>query len=228
MIRACPLCLPAALLLALAAVGCSGAETEPVIVTISIPHGEGSTWRYEITPPTGAAYTQTQTVLESSATAYKKKIVDTSSSATYEVNDFTVGSTGIFRTGFTVHSKASDEVSSTCTYAPPELVVPLNAAAGDSRTTDSTFTVQGTGSTFTDHVTNVVTVDGAERVTVPAGTFSAAKVTAAFTRTSGGARTTTVVTRWYANGVGWVKAVAYPADDPAAITTSLLASYALK
>ena len=78
-------------------------------------------------------------------------------------------------------------------------------------------------------VTRDVTVSGPEPITVPAGTFTAMKVTTIITTQRQGTRPSPLHNvRWWALGVGCVKTVNFQESEPSFVTTFELTSYTIQ
>jgi hypothetical protein len=73
-------------------------------------------------------------------------------------------------------------------------------------------------------LTRDIVVNGVESVTVPAGTFSALKVTATITYSLNGVQSGTNV-EWWAAGTGRVKILNYPTANPSQATTWALTAH---
>ena len=146
---------------AAAAAGCGSEDGAAAYFGTTI----GATWNYAVTPASGSGYTETtQNTSGSSSTLLR---TSTLSNGTPSTTSFALDSDGISITGGT-------SMTSQYAYAPPCLLLPSNTTPGFS--TSSTSTETGQGYT-TQTVAVAITIDGIETVVVPAGTFSALKVT---------------------------------------------------
>lgn len=104
------------------------------------------------------------------------------------------------------------------TYSPPQLVLPPSTTPGAKASSTSLVTAGAT--TYT--MTRTLTVDGVETVIVPAGTFSALKVTSSIVLSSG---FSSHVENWWAPGIGQVKALSYPDSNTLDTTLTELMRY---
>ena len=205
--RACSVFVKLAVLslsfVAAAAAGCGSEDGAAAYFGTTI----GATWNYAVTPASGSGYTETtQNTSGSSSTLLR---TSTLSNGTPSTTSFALDSDGISITGGT-------SMTSQYAYAPPCLLLPSNTTPGFS--TSSTSTETGQGYT-TQTVAVAITIDGIETVVVPAGTFSALKVTRLFSEP-----TVSYNVKWYASGVGCVKTV-NENDLQAVQTTWELTSY---
>lgn len=157
--------------------------------------------------PTGT-HTEAQTVIASSRSGFTTRTTTSLDADVWE-HDLQFAGGGEFLSAARLFSGGT--LLSTLQYSPAYLILPGNQATGSTSTSTSTVTIDGgTGTTYT----KTSTVDGVESVTVPAGTFTALKVTSVISRSSG---TTTTSVRWWGEGVGLVKSVGY--DGPVASGT---------
>jgi hypothetical protein len=186
----------AVLSLSIVALGAAGCDGGGEGAAKYFPMKIGATWNFIVTPANGVALTETKQNTEGSPSTLTQ--THNLGSAYSYTESFELDPSGIFITGSTYAYATEQE-----TYSPPLLLLPSNTTPGFSTSTTSTETEQGS-TNATDTVTVVGTVDGIEAVTVPAGTFSALRVTRLFTRPDG----TTTGMQWYAPGVGAVKMVA--------------------
>ena len=171
----------------------------------------GATWSYAVTPASGSGSTEQVENTAGSPSSLSKTFTENNVSS--HTDSFELDSSGIFITGSTYPTGQ-------VTYAPPLLLLPSNTTPGFSTSTTSTEQ-RSTGTT--DTVTVAGTVDGIETVTVPAGTFSALKVTRLMTRLITTPVGTSQNVKWYAPGVGCVRTVG--TDPQGAATTWDLTSY---
>ena len=115
-------------------------------------------------------------------------------------------------------SKSCSVSTSTCTttyaFAPPAVIFPASTTTGYTETTVSTMTGVAPGT-----YTRTVTVGAVESVTVPAGTFSALKITAHLVESD------YYNVTWWVLGVGRVKIVNYPGLSPASTQTWSMSAY---
>ena len=183
-------------IVAVGAAGCGGSEGAEKYFPMKI----GATWNYAVTPASGVPYTDVKQNTASSPPPLTQTY--TPSSGTPSTSSYEMDANGISITGVTSTALQSS-------YAPPCLLLPSNTTPGFSTSSTSTkTTVQGsTNTTYT--VAVAVTIDGLESVTVPAGTFSALKVTRAITSTSAltGSVSNSFNVQWRAPGIGSVKTV---------------------
>jgi hypothetical protein len=172
--------------------------------------------RYFVTPTGSAGYVQ-----RDQATLFA---LPNFSRATYSSNVFGYGQTAFTLTGGALFQASTTSYSdagavlSTTSYSPPGLIFPADTTPG--ATASSTSTASSGGATFT--VTRALTVNGIESVTVPAGTFSALKVTTYITQSNAAPA---YFVAWWAPGVGRVKSIIYPAATPTSTTTWTLTGY---
>jgi len=113
---------------------------------------------------------------------------------------------------------------------PPILFLPARLQPGTKATSDSTVTTVRPSSTETivPIITHrELTVSAPEMVTVPAGTFTAIKVTSLITEMGGlnGLPAQRYDETWWAAGVGPIKSEAFPAKQPARRSLAELVSY---
>jgi hypothetical protein len=190
----------AVLSLSIVAVGAAGCGGGSEGAEKYFPMKIGATWNYAVTPASGVPYTDVKQNTASSPPTLTQTY--TPSSGTPSTSSYEMDANGISITGVTSTALQSS-------YAPPCLLLPSNTTPGFSTSSTSTkTTVQGsTNTTYT--VAVAVSIDGLESVTVPAGTFSALKVTRAMTTTTAGTGTvsTSYNIQWYAPGIGSVKTV---------------------
>lgn len=96
------------------------------------------------------------------------------------------------------------------------MIFPASVTPGYVETTVSTVTGAAPGM-----YTRTVTVDGEESVTVPAGTFTALKVTAHLVESD------YYNVAWWVRGIGRVKIVNYPGSNPASTQISSMSGYGI-
>lgn len=175
---------------------------------------------YRVTPTGSDPFIQTDEVsryVQPNAT----RTVFSGSSDNYLTRSFTFDGGAVLLNG-TATYQADGTPTGAITFAPPQVVIPASTKPGAtaSSTSTATATVGATTSTFT--VTRSMTVNGVETITVPAGTYSALKITTAIVQSN---VPSSHVENWWAQGVGSVKAVSYSDANPAATTvTELLRS----
>ncbi len=205
----------------------SSTVTYTVTVTVAstyTPHSVGSIWTYIVTLSSGGSYTQTKTIPQSTASDWIVKY-EYGNSSMYDlqsVND----TNGEAMSADAYYNNADNSLAYTYSYSPPMLLVPSDLTPGNTALSTSTWTYSSGGSNSTGTITRSISVDSVESVTVPAGTFTCVKITTAITRTpSGGSPSQTMETRWYAQNIGWVKIISYPAVTPSDTTTRELASF---
>lgn len=202
---------------ALLGVGCGGLTTVEAGHGLDLdPIAVGDSLTYRVTNSMVAAYSETLVVTQSSASGFTRKATNDMDSA-YYVDTGAIVNGGEYDVS-TILYAASGTVQAS-TFSPPLLILPGNVTAGSTASSTSTQNLAG----FTTTETRDVTVNGMESVTVPAGTFTALKVTTIISDSR-------IVTgpydyvAWWAPGVGRVKIVI----DLAATTTWELTSYTIK
>jgi hypothetical protein len=206
--RACSVPVKLAVLsLSIVALGAAGCDGGSGGAEKYFPMKIGATWNYAVTPASGVPYTYVKQKLASSPPTLTQTY--TSSNGTSSTDSYEMDANGISITGGTsTASNGGTSTASQFSYAPPCLILPSNTTPGFSTSSTSTETVQrSTNTTYT--VAVAVTIDGLESVTVPAGTFSALKVTRAITSTSAltGSVSNSFNVQWRAPGIGSVKTV---------------------
>lgn len=175
----------------------------------------GSYQDYQVTPTSGgASYNRRIQVVATAPGGFTRRST-TSNVTTYTQNTLVVVDGSEYVATTTTHDAADGAITSSVANTPPYLLLSADHAPGTTETTvytasDGTTTIQTTRS---------VTVDGVESVTVPAGTFSALRTTARITSSNGG---DSYIVNWWARGIGRVKIAAYPASNPASVTTHVL------
>lgn len=187
--------------------GCSSSSGEVVETGAAFAGPITIARTYQVTPPGGAAFIQTDEVDLYSPPGVTRTVRSSNASA-YQERSFTIDASTVVLNSITTIDGAPVSV---LTYSPPQLILPSSAAPGT--TASSTSTVTGGATPFT--LVRSVTVDGIESVTVPAGTFSALRTTAHLTPSVG---TATVSVDWWAKSVGRVRSITYPAATPATTT----------
>jgi hypothetical protein len=206
---------------------CGGSKSDGA--TNYFPTATGTGWNFRVTaPPTtsapnGSSYSVSMQVTQGSSSAVTIKSSGSNLPMTYLVQTFEITDTGVLESSSLLHSATTDAVTSGSSYSPPTLILPSNTGSGSTASSTSTVTPEGAGAVRTYMVTRDIVVNGVESVTVPAGTFSALKVTTHVTGTETGGFDAYNV-QWYGEGVGHVKIVNYPTATPAATTTWELTS----
>ncbi len=190
------------------------------------PHSAGSTWTYIVTLSSGGSYTQTKTIPQSTANDWTVKY-EYSNSSMYDlqsVND----TNGEAMSADAYYNNADNSPAYTYAYSPPMLLVPSDMTPGNTLSSTSTWTYSSGGSSSTGTIIRSISVDSIESVTVPAGTFTAVKISTTIARNpSSGSQVIIMETRWYVQGIGWVKIISYPAVTPTDTTTGELVSFSL-
>ncbi len=177
----------------------------------------GSSQTYLVTPAApGSTSSQTVQVTQASAGSFTRKVTF-SNLTQYQMNTWNVSGGAEYLAASQTYD-AAGTLLMTATYSPPELLLPANTSPGATASSTSTFT-NGT-STYT--LTRNLTVNGTESVTVPAGTYSALKVTTIVSQSNASGTVTNVA--WWARGVGRVKIVNYAATGSTVNTFELTAS----
>jgi len=207
--RACSVPVKLAVLsLSIVALGAAGCDGGSGGAEKYFPMKIGATWNYAVTPASGVPYTDVKQNTASSPSTLTQTYtasIGASSTASYAMDANGISITG----GTSTVSNGGTSTASQFSYAPPCLLLPSNTTPGFSTSSTSTkTTVQGsTNTTYT--VAVAVTIDGLESVTVPAGTFSALKVTMAITSTNAltGSVSNSFNVQWRAPGIGSVKTV---------------------
>lgn len=177
----------------------------------------GSVNTYRVTPTGSAPFDQTMTITAASAASVTRK---TLGGISYLLATYSLDGGAVAQVGQRSYYFADDSPvpGTSVSYSPPSVVVPANTSAGQVSVSSSTVTTDTT--TYT--LTRTLTVNGIEPVTVPAGTFSALKVTILSESTSGSSAG--LAERWFVRGIGMVKSVSWPVATPANVTTMELAS----
>lgn len=174
---------------------------------------------YRVTPPSSAAFIQTDEVSRHVPPNATRTVVS-AGAPTFLTRSFTFDAGAVLLDGIGTY-QADGTPAGTTTYVPPQLVIPASTTAGATASSTSTATTKA-GETTTFTVTRSMTVNGVEAVTVPAGTFSALKITTALAQSNLPA---SHVVNWWAPGIGSVKSVGYADANPSATTvTELLRS----
>ncbi len=182
----------------LANTGDSDAGNNNDVTTVNYsPKTQGSTWTYLITTASSYTTTETDTIIQSSGTAYSVKYYF-SAVTDYGIDDIVQMSNRTWGISKETYYNDKGTVLFLYTFTPPSVLGPSNWSVGTQESYTSTLIQNGASSTFSTDI-NVV---GIESVTVPAGTFNALKIT--FTNSING-----TITNWYADGVGCVKSI-YP------------------
>lgn len=207
-------------------VACGGSsDPAPALRSIAVgdwdPVGLGWYVEYEMTRAAGPSVASRGQIVAFSPTGFTRRTTAVGTPGDYETT-FTIEDGTVHGTRRAVHA-ADGSVTSTMDWAPGYVLLSANATPGSSETTVSTITeVPSLSEPVTYESTRVVTVDGLETVTVPAGTFTALKTTAHITDTLGG---DVYNVGWWVSGVGRVKIVNYEAGSPADATTYVLTGY---
>jgi hypothetical protein len=134
-------------------------------------------------------------VVASSSTSVSTKTVDGRTPSDSYLTDFQLAAGGWYMAA-SKHCALDGTGCVTTTFSPAAVALPASLAPGHTETTVSTAAGAPYGT-----MTRVATVNGVESVTVPAGTFSALKIT---TRTTAGAYPWDHVA-WWVPGIGEVK-----------------------
>lgn len=168
---------------------------------------------FRVTPAGAASYTETDEVSWYGPPVVKRTVIDANAPG-YTVRTFTFDGRAVLLDANTRYDADGAQIGVSA-YDPPQLVIPPSSAAG--ATASSTSTVTGGPVPIT--VTRNLLVNGVETITVPAGTFSALKVTSTIFPSTGGA---SHVVNWWATDVGMVRSISYPDTNPAATLVSEL------
>ncbi len=174
------------------------------------PKTQGSTWTYLITTASSYTTTETDTIIQSSGTAYSLEYYF-SAVTDYGIDDIVQMSNRTWGISKETYYNAKGTVLILNTFSPPSVLEPSNWSVGTQESYTSTLYQNGASSTSSTDI-NVV---GFESVTVPAGTFNALKIT--FSNSING-----TITNWYVDGVGCVKSV-YPSFQ-----INVLTSYTIR
>ena len=219
----------------LAACGSSGGSSAPAptnntpvnSTNWNSPHGVGSTWTYASSVSSGNSYTLTKIVTQSTSSSYEMKFF-ASNSTVYDLQTIRDDGNGLTMSEDDYYNKADNSLAYTMTYTPSMLIRPPDMTQGASASSTSTRSYLQNGVTSTGTYVRSIIVNGVESVTVPAGTFSAVKITTDVTFTpSAGTPTGSTDIRWYVLDIGWVKRITYLAASPANTKTDELASYSV-
>ncbi len=161
------------------------------------PKTQGSSWTYLITTASSYTTTETDTVIQSSSSAYSVEYYF-SAVTDYGIDDIVQMSNGTWGIIKETYYTSKGTVLFLNTFTPPSALEPSNWSVGTQESYTSTFNQNGASLTSSTEI-NVI---GFESVSVPAGTFTALKIT--FTNSING-----TITNWYADGVGCIKSI-YP------------------
>jgi hypothetical protein len=189
------------------------------------PTSVGSTWTIAITRPGEASPSiEVETVTDSSPAAFTVK-VDLSDGGWRLITN-QVSSQGLMESSIKTYA-ADGTLTTNATFSPPEIILPPRLAVGSSASSTSTQTTESFTRSLMASISRDLTVTGPEQITVPAGTFTAMKVTTIVTTDNGLGRppTRSYNVRWWAFGIGAVKTVNYPESAPSSATTFELTEY---
>ncbi len=188
----------------------------------------GMASRYRATPPSpGVAFTEDVVPLTYTPPTWTIKST-ASNRANYSVMTLVQSGGAVSMSGYVLHEVVGGtETVSTYTYDPPAPIVPADTTPGVTRTTQSTVTRTGASGTTTFTELRSWTVNGIESVSVPAGTFSALKITTVITGTTiTGTTTPRTSVAWFVRGFGLVKSLNFENATPSSSTVSELSGYA--
>jgi hypothetical protein len=195
------------------------------------PTAKGTAWTFKLTVaptpsvPAGSSDSVSMQIEQGSSASVTVRSSHSNSPTSYGVQTFEIGDTGIAESSSLVYSAMNDTLTGGSSFSPPELILPSATSPGSTASSTSTDTLEGNGGGLTPFtVTRDIVVNAVESVTVPAGTFSALKVTTHITSTSPISPDAYNV-QWYAAGVGHVKIVNYATATPAQTTTWELTSH---
>ena len=187
-----------------------GADAPPVDAGLPFggynPTAVGDSWTYRISFTGQTPSNQTVTVSKNAGSTYELVTTVDDGSSTF-VDTYQVTSAGASLSSETDTFNGSMSVS-TLTYQPPYLLIPADLSSGKVVTSTTLLTMtSGTSTTQVSYMATI-TVNGAESVQVPAGTFTALKLTTVVVvQTIPSGETGTVTGRhWLAKDVGYVKA----------------------
>jgi hypothetical protein len=225
-----------AILIASTSASCVGPEPaikgESSSIADYFPTGTGTTWNFAVTvapttsAPSGSSYSVSRQITQGSPTTVTmKSLSDTATATTYSVQEYEITDTGVVASSSNTYNVMNDAFTYGFLYLPPELLLPSNIGPGSTASSTSTVTPQGATSVQPYALTRDIVVNGIESVTVPAGTFSALKVTTHITGGPANAQIDSYNVHWYAPGLGDVKIVTYPTATPTATTTSELTAH---
>jgi hypothetical protein len=155
-------------------------------------------------------------VVASSPTTVTTRNTYSSTPNSYDLNDYVLTGGGAYMLTSRTCSTTSSVCGTSAAYAPPEVIFPSSSALGYSETTVSSVT-----GAMAYTLTRSLTVDGIESVTVPAGTFSALKITAHNVSSPFDNYNVT----WWVRGLGRVKILNYPSSNPSSTQTWVLTGY---
>jgi hypothetical protein len=178
---------------------------------------------YVVTPSTGTPYIQTDEAVGYTLPTFTRRNTSTNQATgparydqgPYSVASFRLDDGGLGGVSSSSYS-ATGSLTSSIAYSPPLLILPPDTTPGATASSTSTLSPGATTQTRS------LTVNGVESVTVPAGTFSALKVTTLIASSNA---PPAYFVAWYAPGVGRVKSLTYPVATPSAATTWELAAY---
>jgi hypothetical protein len=153
-------------------------------------------------------------VVASSGSAVTTRTTWNSTPGNYFLDDYSLTGIGAYMNTAKSCSVSTSTCSTTYAYAPPEVIFPASTTPGYSETTVSSVTGATPGT-----YTRTVTVGAVESVVVPAGTFSALKITAHLVEAD------SYNVTWWVLGVGRVKIVNYPASNPSSTQTWSMSAY---
>jgi hypothetical protein len=177
------------------------------------PVRAGATWTYRTNLTTGKTSQHTITLENVTDSSFTQHQVFGSGTATNAVDvrlNWTCDAKGL-----TSSQTSNNTVSTKSTQANAKVikqsgvVIPANLGVGSSWTFSQTSSMKMGGQTLEIPSEATFKAVGEERVTVPAGSFTALKITGVTKITMSGSGTPSTIntTIWYARGVGMVKTV---------------------
>jgi hypothetical protein len=195
------------------------------------PTATGTGWTFTVTvaptasAPAGSSHSVSMHIEQGSSASVTVRSGYSNQPTFYELQTFEIGDTGIVESSSLWYSAVNDTVTGGSSYSPPQLILPSATSPGSTASSTTTDTPEGKGGGLNPYtLTRDIVVNGVESVTVPAGTFSALKVTTHITATSPTSADAYNV-QWYGAGVGHVKIVNYATATPAETTTWELTSH---
>lgn len=208
------------------------------------PTTVGNTWTYDSSDTSGYLGSQTMTVSKVNGSTFTLvgTVSSTSAGSTYTTNlthNVSIINGAYYTTSGSSNTSTSGYTSiADITYTPGYMILPGQMSPGATApwsTTGTQIMTTGTGTAISSSLsyTGSYTVVGTESVTVPAGTWTALKITQMDTMTittlGNTSTNTTNYTYWYVNGVGWVKSTSsYTSNGTTYTSTTVLKSYNVK
>lgn len=180
------------------------------------PSGVGSSWTTSVTTTSGSKWTEVRTIVTRTPTGFvSRTISDPADIRPITTSTYHIDADGMTHSTDVRASSVDGGRNALTSYTPSLLLMPFNITAGCTASRTSTAT---NGSEFGPIDPNAtittrrdIIVDGVEEITVPAGTFSAMKITTNLTEMlSSGQVNERQNIRWYAPGIGPIKTVNLP------------------